>query len=423
MKKLVTLTLVIILALTMTSILAACGGNETTPATTPHPANESAGEAEPTPTPAPTPQPTPVPTPEPEPEPEPITFPGKIAIVTSHTTTRMDYMIAEALVIEYGEDKVIHRPLPSILDFTGDSRSEYRLADTVLLQEIVEDNDVGAIVITSLGLYTQDAISAVRDLPDIDVFITIAAEGSIFSMVEHRTSLKRTEFNADADLSLDINENEFAKMIIQRAIDMGADNIVNYRFGMRFSIALESAAADLGISYIDHEFTLPLLSVVGWDGVAAARRDNEIFMSENAREHVLEHGTNTVFLATSCEHQSPLLREVIRDSTMYIRMCCLDPIHDFSIPSANMAGRISNWYYNANEALIHAGFYYTAMWLNGSVTQERGVINEEVLLKLFGDYAEGAVGKRVYPNMSQLQKDGNMIPTAYVFLMPYTTYE
>ena len=66
MRKSIILTLAVILALTMTLILVACGGSDTapvaTPATTPQPTPE------PTPSPVPTPEPTPELTPEPEPD-------------------------------------------------------------------------------------------------------------------------------------------------------------------------------------------------------------------------------------------------------------------------------------------------------------------------------------------------------------------
>ena len=61
MKKLATLTLTIILALTMVFILTACGGNDAAPATT-----------TPTTTPEATPNPTPEQTPEPEPKPDEV---------------------------------------------------------------------------------------------------------------------------------------------------------------------------------------------------------------------------------------------------------------------------------------------------------------------------------------------------------------
>jgi len=71
MKKVVILTSALILALTMTLTLAACGGSDTTPAATPTPTQEAMPTQEATPTPEPTLKPTPEPPPEPTPESEP----------------------------------------------------------------------------------------------------------------------------------------------------------------------------------------------------------------------------------------------------------------------------------------------------------------------------------------------------------------
>ena len=64
MKKLATLTLTIILALTMVFILTACSENETAPVVTPVPTPETSPESTPNPTPEPNPGPEPIPAPE-----------------------------------------------------------------------------------------------------------------------------------------------------------------------------------------------------------------------------------------------------------------------------------------------------------------------------------------------------------------------
>jgi len=69
MKKFVILALVLILAITMTLSLAACGGEAVAPVATPEPTPVATPEPTPEPTPPPTPELTSEPTPEPEPEP------------------------------------------------------------------------------------------------------------------------------------------------------------------------------------------------------------------------------------------------------------------------------------------------------------------------------------------------------------------
>ena len=68
MKKLATMTLVLILTLTMIFTLVACGGSDSAKEIAPKSTPETIQE----PTPVPTPEPTPEPEPEPTPEPEPI---------------------------------------------------------------------------------------------------------------------------------------------------------------------------------------------------------------------------------------------------------------------------------------------------------------------------------------------------------------
>jgi len=75
MKKFATLALILILAITMTFSLAACGDGDVALIATPKPAPEVTPEPTPEVTPEPTPKPTPAPEPTPEPTPEPESEP------------------------------------------------------------------------------------------------------------------------------------------------------------------------------------------------------------------------------------------------------------------------------------------------------------------------------------------------------------
>jgi len=93
-----------------------------------------------------------------------------------------------------------------------------------------------------------------------------------------------------------------------------------------------------------------------------------------------------------------------------------------AIVEAGMQGRLSNWALPASMANTTVGFMYAIEWLNGRVSQETGYVDRNVLLGLFGDYAEEMLGERMYPDLSQLQIGGDTFSTMYVILMPYLVY-
>ena len=177
---------------------------------------------------------------------------------------------------------------------------------------------------------------------------------------------------------------------------------------------------------------------------------SQLFISQDVGRQVADLGVNTVFFSTNCGQQIPLLQQVLAYGAMYVQPCCPSPFHAFpqalglaatqaeavqqfstsevieatraAIAEAGMLGRLSNWALPGSMAYTHVGFMYAVEWLNGRVTRELGQIDEDVLLRLFADYAEEMLGERMYPVLSQLQIGPNIFTTMYVIMMPYLVY-
>jgi len=231
---------------------------------------------------------------------------------------------------------------------------------------------------------------------------------------------------------------------------MGAETIAHYSFPRHMAVPMLAARRDgmahyaeqAGIRFID----LPSPDPMEEGGMPAS----QLFISQDVGRQVAELGPNTVFFSTNCGQQIPLLQQVLAHGAMYVQPCCPSPFHAFpialglaedqteaaqgftvseileatreAIVEVGMQGRLSNWALPGSMAYTTVGFMYAVEWLNGRVSQEVGIIDEAVLLRLFGDYAEETLGERMYPILSQLQIGDDTFSTLYVILMPYFVY-
>jgi hypothetical protein len=308
-----------------------------------------------------------------------------------------------------------------------------------ILADIASNLDVGAIVINQAVVNTNAAIDAVREIRGDDIFIVVnsAAEDP-------------RDVYARVDLSLDVNNPDIGALFVQQAVAMGAETIVHYSFPRHMAIPMlatrrdnmAAAAAAAGIAFHD----LPSPDPMEEGGMAAS----QLFISQDVGRQVAEFGVDTVFFSTNCGQQIPLLQQVLIYGAMYVQPCCPSPFHAFpqalglaavgeeaaglftvgeivdltraAIVEAGMQGRLSNWALPGSMAYTHVGFMYAVEWLNGRVSREIGYVDEAVLLRLFGDYAEEMLGERLYPILSQLQIGPDTFSTMYVILMPYLVY-
>ena len=415
-KRFLALLLVLLLAV---GVFAACQEAPVTPE--PEPAEE-------------TPTPTEVPEPDEEPEAEDDEpFPGVIAVVTNTIDqNEEEFRSAEALVARFGADKVIHRTWPVYF------ATEPEMMITTLT-EIASDLDVGAIVINQAVVNTNAAIDAVREIRGDDIFIAVVAAAE-----------DPADTYARVDLSLDINNPAIGALFVDQAVAMGADTIAHYSFPRHMAIPqlatrrdnMAAAAEAAGLRFVE----LPSPDPMEEGGMAAS----QLFISQDVGRQVAELGENTAFFSTNCGQQIPLLQQVLAYGAMYVQPCDPSPFHAFpaalglaandgdamdqfsiaeiialtrdAIAEAGMTGRLSNWALPASMANTTVGFMYAVEWLNGRVTHEIGQVDEAVLLRLFGDYAEEMLGERMYPDLSQLRIGDDVFSTMYVILMPYIVY-
>jgi flagellar basal body-associated protein FliL len=358
-------------------------------------------------------------------------FPGVIAIVTNTIDwNEEEFRSAEALVNRYGADKVIHR--------TWDAYSAIEAEMITILTEIASNLDVGAIVINQAFVNTNAAIDAVREIRGDDIFIVVASAAE-----------DPAEVYARVDLSLDINNQDLAELFVQQAVEMGAEAIAHYSFPRHMSIPMLAARRD-NMQHFAEEAGLRFYDLSSPDPMEEGMAASQLFISLDVGRQVEELGVNTAFFATNCGQQIPLLQQVLAYGAMYIQPCCPSPFHVFpqalglategeeavglftvaeiielttdAIIEADMQGRLSNWALPGSMAYTTVGFWYAIEWLNGRVPQEVGYVDEDVLLELFGDYAEEVLGERMYPRLTQLQIGADTFSTMYVILMPYIVY-
>jgi len=308
-----------------------------------------------------------------------------------------------------------------------------------VLSEIAANLDVGAIIINQAVVNTNAAIDAARDIRGDDIFIVVASAAE-----------DPRDVYARVDLSLDINNPDIGALFVQQAVEMGAEAIAHYSFPRHMAVAqlatrrdnMAAAAAAAGLRFYD----LPSPDPQEEGGMAAS----QLFISQDVGRQVEALGVNTAFFSTNCGQQIPLLQQVLEYGAIYVQPCCPSPFHAFpqalglaatqeeavqnfsigeiveatraAIDARGMRGRLSNWALPGSMAYTTVGFYYAVEWLNGRVSQEIGYVDEAVLLRLFGDYAQEVLGERMYPILSQLSIGPDTFSTMYVILMPYLVY-
>jgi len=360
-------------------------------------------------------------------------FPGIIAIVTNTIDqNEEEFRSAEQLVAMFGEDRVIHRTWP--VQFAA----EAEMMRSILV-DLASNLDVGAIIINQAVVNTNAAIDAVREIRGDDIFIAVANPAE-----------DPRDVYARVDLALDVNNPEIGNVFVAQAVAMGAEVIAHYSFPRHMAVAslavrrdnMAAAAEAAGIRFVD----LPAPDPMEDGGMPAT----QLFISQDVGRQVAELGPNTVFFATNCGMQIPLLQQVLAYGAMYVQPCCPSPFHAFpqalglsanqseamdtftfaemidltsqAVAEAGLTGRLSNWRVPASMANTEVAFMYAVEWLHGRVSQEVGTIEVDVLHRLFGDYVERITGERMYVDFTPLQIGADSFSTIQVFKMPYMMY-
>jgi hypothetical protein len=218
---------------------------------------------------------------------------------------------------------------------------------------------------------------------------------------------------------------------------MNADNIIHYSFPRHMAVPMLAARRDLmretaeaaGINFIEVSSPDPMEE----GGMPAS----QLFISQDVPRQIAEHGPETVFFSTNCGQQIPLLQQVIEGGAMFAQPCCPSPFHAFptalglvaegggdaeamrlfspqeiidltrqAVADAGLTGRLSNWSMPASMIWTTIGFMYAVEWLNGNAPQEIGVIDNDLIHNLVGEYTYFLLGERHYFSFSALEIDG-----------------
>ncbi|MCL2365423.1 MAG: DUF3798 domain-containing protein [Oscillospiraceae bacterium] len=333
-------------------------------------------------------------------------FPGRIAIITNEISqNEEEFRSAEALVNRYGENKVIHRVWPQQFAQEGEMMIS-------ILQELAADPELRAVIINQAVINTNaavDALLAVRD----DVFIAYASAAEDPAEVAMR-----------ANLLLDQNNPMRGETIVNQAVAMGAETIAHISFPRHMGVPLlamrrdnmRDAAERAGINFVELVAPDPM----GDGGVPAT----QLHINQDTPRQVEMLGQNTAFFATNCAMMVPLISQVMATGAMFIEPCCPSPYHGYptamgleafiptgefndndeeimrmvdlpelieltraAVAEADMTGRIAGWALPNSMAMTKMGFYYAVEWINGTVPQEHGVIDVDVLRRIVADYA------------------------------------
>jgi len=423
-KRIISILMVMALALIM---VAACAAEVPAPP----------AAADPTPAPAdPTPAPetgdgeddpqeeeeVPV---EPEEPTEP--FPGRIAIITNEVSqNEEEFRSAEALVLRYGEDKVVHRVWPAMF------AQEPEMMISVM-QEIASDPEIGAVVINQAVIGTNAAI---------DAFIETRGDDSAFIVVASPAE-DPADTSLRANLLLDQNNPLRGKTIVEQAAEMGAETIAHISFPRHMGVALlalrrdnmRDAAEAAGLEFVELVAPDPM----GDGGVAAT----QLHITQDIPRQVEELGENTVFFATNCGMMVPLIQQVVATGAMFVEPCCPSPYHGYptalgleaflptgeydedgepiltmvdlptlidltvaAVAEADMTGRIAGWALPNSMAMTMMGFYYAVEWLNGNVPQEHGVVDFSVLARVVEEYGASLGMPGIGVDLQPLVLDG-----------------
>jgi len=426
MKK----TLSLLLALTLTFALVACGGGSTDTGTTPPPSGGEETTAAPTQAPATT---TPDDTTTPDETPATTTeaFPGKIAIVTNDVSqNEEEYRSAEALQRKYGADKVIHRVWPVNFSTEGEQM-------ITVLQGIAADPELKAVIVNQAVINTNAAVDKLLEVrPDVFVCYCEPAENP-------------PDVVRRAHLILNPNDPLRGETIIMQAKAMGATVFAHYSFPRHMAVPTLSQRRDImmtvcereGMTFVDLTAPDPTSDV----GIPGAQQ----FILEDVPKQVAQWGKDTAFFSTNCAMQIPLIIKVVDEGAVYPEPCCPSPYHGFPpalgidskifdgsniginedtgveedlgrlrsvnevideirsvLAARGVSGRLGTWPVPTSMMFTTVGFEYARAWLAGDVPQERGNVDYALVAKLCADYTEELTGTRTEVELQPLSLVG-----------------
>ncbi len=240
-------------------------------------------------------------------------LPFKIGILTGTVSQGEDeYRGAEQVIAEYGDKVIIHRTYP-------DNFMTEQETTVSQLTGFASDPLCKAIIMAQAVPGAIPAIKQIREQmmrKDI-VFILIAPQEDPQQVARY------------ADLSLNTDDLQRGRTIVDLAHEMGAKKFLHYTFPRHMSMEILAERKDL-MQQRCEELGLDFIMVnapdpTGDQGTAGAQK----FILEDVPRQVAQHGKDIAVFSTNCSMQEPLIRAALETGCYFPEQCCPSPTHGY----------------------------------------------------------------------------------------------
>ena len=348
---------------------------------------------------------------------------GKIGLlVATVSQNEEEYRKAEEVQKKFGKDRVVIQTYPD----NHMKEQETTIANTLAL---AADPEIKAIVFVQAVNGISAAIDKVREKRDDMLFIA-GTPSEDPSMIADK-----------ADFVLQSNEIDMGVGMAEQAKKMGAKTFIHYSFPRHMSMemlvyrrdVIKAKCEELGINFLAATAPDPQSDA----GISGTQQ----FMLEDVPRKVEEYGKDTVFYATNCSMQEPLIKSVVECGAMYVLPCCPSPYHGFpgalgiSIPEEKKgdvdyiceeikniitqkgdSGRVSTWKYPMNQMFIECGAQYAFDWIEGKTDGKQDFNHMKQILSEYQGIDEASL--TVYDN----PKTGIRLENFWTVMLPYVEF-
>jgi len=354
-----------------------------------------------------------------------LTFPGKIAVITSYLTqSEDDFHSADYLLAKYGPGKILHSTLP--INFVTDRK---QVIDITL--QLGKDKDLKVLIFNQAAPGTNAAIEKIRETRD-DIFIV--------SCTIHESVIETSKL---ANLILSTNDRNMGSAMLKQAKKQGAKVFIYYSFPRHMAMerhihlrkGISETCTSEGIQFID---------VTALDPTEVGIEQAHKFIHDSVPKLAAAYGEDTAFFCTNCNLQAPLIKAVVNCHAIYPQPCCPSPYHGFPeafgidknkgrsdlhylidetsriVKEKHMTDRLSSWPVSASAMFTSASAEYGLKWAKSEV-QKKG-IDDDVLLDCMNDYIEKIVGERSCIFMNSHSENGVTYHNCKLLLMGYLDY-
>ena len=319
---------------------------------------------------------------------------AKIAILTGTTSQgEEEYRAAQALAAKYPAN-VITATYPD--NFSSEVET---IIGTVM--QFATDPDVKAIIFVQSVPGAAAAFQAAREVRD-DLLLIAGVFGDNPDVI-----------GAVADIVLNADDFAQGKQIIDIIQGWGVDVFVHYSFARHMSYdtivarhkLFKQYCDEAGIQMVDRDAPDP----TGEAGTTGAQQ----FILEDLPRAMAEfEGKKVAFFSTNCSMQEPLQKAVLGQPNAYYPMpCCPSPYHGFTgsmgiaveenewgdfelflgktavkLAEVDALDRFSTWPLALNMGMISAAFDYSTQWIRGDFTEK---LNPEAMAACLKTAASG----------------------------------